>query len=342
MGNSSITLQQIVDSASTIGDLNPILVNTGGFASEPALTIANDVVADMFSPRFPWKWNRIKLPPFATISRQQDYASLSQHNIGWLENGFRVDANSPQVPPLTWPIRVVRDLPVEMVPGGWPQKACWFPNNQLEQHPWPGPFKTYTNPVGNVQTPPNPPTNILDANGNILVLTKFGTTGAIPPVAPVVIDPDNPPPNWNDDWPIGAVIEDGTCEWTVAHPEAQGIRISPPPVDTGGNTWIIRLFAQGGGPYFETLQDTLDPIPNEDAKYFREGFVAYAHRYSANPNVKARYMQLKTEWQQDLQGNLAQGADEEENYGEYPAQALMGGTTVVDPGPGNPFWRGGR
>jgi hypothetical protein len=344
MGNSSISLQKIIDSASTIGDLRPVLVNTGGFSSEPALTIGNDVVADMFSPRFPWKWNRIKLPAFPTITRQQDYASLDQHNIGWLENAFRIDANSTQVPPLTWPIRVVRDLPVMAVGAGWPRVLCWLPNNQLEQWPWPGPNKTYTNPVGTVQTPSNPPTNILDANGNILVLTKWGTTGLVPPLAPEAPDPDDPPADWNAPWPIGAVIQDGTCEWTVAHPTAQGIRLAPPPPDTSGNTWLIRIFAQGGGPYFTTLQDSLDPIPNEDAKYFREGFVAYAHRYSANPVVKNRYMELKREWQSDLQGNLAQGANEEDYYGFYPAHGLLSPEYFSDPGPGNPYWRqwGGR
>ena len=49
MGNSNTTLQAIIDSISTIGDLMPVLVSTGGFSSEPALTIANDVVMEMFS-----------------------------------------------------------------------------------------------------------------------------------------------------------------------------------------------------------------------------------------------------------------------------------------------------
>jgi hypothetical protein len=339
MGNSTITLQQIVDSASTIGDLQPVLVNTGGYASEPALTIANDVATDMFSPRFPWKWNRIKLPGFPTITRQQDYASLNIHNIGWLENAFRQDANSTQVPPLTWPVRVVRDLPVMAVGAGWPRVLCWMYNDQLEQYDWPGPGSVYKNPIATVQTPSNPPTNILDANGNILVLTQWGTTGLVPPLAPLEPDPDTPPPDWNAPWPIGAVIQDGTCQWTVAHPKGQGIRLAPPPPDSSGNTWLIRVFCQGNGPYFSTLQDVLDPIPDEDAKYFRQGFTAYAHRYSANPNVKNRYMELKKEWNADLASNMAQGANEEEWFGFYPAHGILSPEYFSDPGPGNPYWR---
>jgi hypothetical protein len=344
VGNSSITLQMIMDGVSAIGDLQTVFTATGGFSSEPALTIANDVAADMFSPRFPWKWNRIKVQPFVLISLQQDYASLNIHNIGWLENAYRMDANSINIPPPTWPIQVVRDLPMSSVAAGWPTKLCWLPNNQLEQGVWPGPGVKYTNPIGQPQTPHNPWTNILDANGNILVLTQWGITGLVEPVAPIVVDPDDPPPDWNEDWPVGAVIADGTCEWTVAHPTAQGFRLSPRPPDSSGNTWVIRVFAQGNGPYFETMQDTLDPVPNDDAKYFREGCVAYAHRYSANPVVKARYMQLKQEWQNDLEQNLSQGANEDEAYVFYPAHGLLSPEYFSDPGPGNPYWRqwGGR
>jgi hypothetical protein len=335
MGNSTITLQMIVDSASTIGDLQPVLVNTGGYASEPALTIANDVATDMFSPRFPWKWNRIKLPGFPTITRQQDYASLGIKNIGWLENAFRLDANSTQVPPLTWPVRVMRDLPVMAVGAGWPRVLSWQYNNQLEQWPWPGPGKEYKNPINTVQTPSNPPTNILDADGNILVLTQWGITGSTPPVA-TDPSPGLPVP---ENWPVGQVIQDGTAQWTVADPFAQGIRLCPPPPDSSGNTWLIRCFAQGPAPIFRTLQDLLDPIPDDDAKYFRQGFVSYAHRYSANPVVKARYLEMKKEWFADLMSNMSQGANEEEWYGFYPAHGILSPEYFSDPGPGNPYWR---
>jgi hypothetical protein len=336
MGNSTIKLQSVVDSASTIGDLQPVLVNTGGFASEPALTIANDTATEMFSPRFPWKWNRIKLPPFPTITRQQDYASLSQKQIGWLESACRLDANSVIIPPLTWPIRVVRDIPIMGVAGGWPQIMCWLANNLLEQYPWPGAGKTYSNPVGAITvTPQNPPTNILDALGNILVLTGWGTTGAVAPVAPPAPAGYTGPP----DWPIGQVIQDGTVQWTVADPVAQGLRLAPPPPDSSGNTWLIRAFAQGPHPFFATLQDKLDPIPDDDVKYFRQGFVCHSHKYSANPTVKARFSTLKKEWFGDLEMRMAQGANEEENYGSYPQRGLLSPEYYSDPGPGNPYWR---
>jgi len=296
VGNSTITVQDMVDDVSTIGDLNPVLATTGGFANRPALTIANDIFGQMFSERFPWKWNRMKLPPFFLVSSQQDYASLNIRNISWLENGGRVQLNSTQVPPPYWPMIIVRDLAISRVAAGWPTHACWFPNDQLEQGTWPGANVTYTNPTGQAQTPTNPWTNILDAAGNILVLTKWGTTGATAPVVPP-FTPAGPGDEQPANYPVGVVVTDGTCEWTVADPQAQGIRVFPPPPNgSQANSWLVRLFAQKTPPRFTNLQQTLDPVPDDYSQWFRDGFVAYAHRYSAVPTVKAKFEQLKADW----------------------------------------------
>jgi len=334
MGNSNTTLQAIVDSVSTIGDLNPILVNTGGFSSEPALTVANDVAMEMFSERFPWKWNRMKLPPFALNNRQQDYASLSIRNIGWLENGYRVDMNSTQVPPPLWPLQVVRDLPISRVAAGWPTKVCWFQNDQLEQGIWPGPGMVYTDPLGQISMPSNPSTNIVLADGlTILMLTQYGTTGLTPPVVP---PPPNPVP---DNWPIGVTIADGTCKWTLADPSAQGIRTWPPPPDSSGNVWLMRLFAQMKAPVFTDITLKLDPIPDDQTKWFRDGFIAYCHRHSSVPAVKARFPQAKQDWLMAMAQATKQADREDENYGFYPATGLLAPEYYTDPGPGNPYWR---
>jgi hypothetical protein len=336
MGNSSQTIQAVVDSVAAIGDLNPVFTATGGMASEPALTIANDVFGEMIAERFPWKWNRRKIPPFITQSQQQDYASLGIYNIGWLENGNRVQLNSTQVPPPVWPITVVRDLRVSRMPAGWPTMACWFPNDQLEQGEWPGPNVVYTDPINLTTMPANPWTNILDAEGNILVLTKYGITGVVPPVAPPWTDPSAEEP---DNYPVGVVITDGTCEWTVADPSGQGIRLYPPPPTTSASIWLIRLYAQKKPPIITQLQQKLDPLPDDYLKWFRDGFIAYAHRYSSNPNVLKRYPMMKTEWLNAMAAAAKQGDREDEAKGFYPATGLLSPEYYSDPGPGNPYWR---
>lgn len=333
MGNSTIRLQDVMDEIATIGDLNTVFDNTGGWANKPAVSIGNDVMSELISVRFPWKWNRFKCNPFPTTSLQQDYAS-STTDLGWLENGVRVDINSTQVPPATWPVVVVRDLQMDYLQAGFPDQVCWFPNDQLEQAAWPGPNVTYTWPIGRTTTPENPITNILDQYGNILALVTFGITGLTPPKATYPpTDPNDPnsPPDFEASV-IGQKIVDGTCTWEVMDPKAMGFRIYPRP-PKAGNTWLLRLFAQRKAPIIKTLQTFLDPIPDDQIKFFRTGCIAYAHRYSSNPNVKARFEQMKADWIADVAAQARQNEREDENKGFYPDKNIMSPSTVSDPGP---------
>jgi hypothetical protein len=220
--------------------------------------------------------------------------------------------------------------------GGWPARYCWFPNDQLEQGVWPGPGVTYTNPLSVQSTPTNPLTNILDADGNILVLTKWGTTGNVPPIALPWIDPIYP--DEPENWPVGQIIVDGTCEWTVADPKAQGFRFYPRPPQ-GGQVWLVRLFVQKKAPYFTRLNQKLDPIPDDQSKWFRDGFVAYAHRYSSNPQVKIRFEAMHQHWIQAMAQETRQNDREDESKGFYPAQGVMSPSYVQDQGPYPYRWR---
>jgi hypothetical protein len=317
-----------MDSISTIGDIQTVLDHTGGWADEPAITIGNDVMKELLGVRFPWKWNRLKILPFPLISLQQDYATLALKGLGWLENGLRVDINNSMFPPPTWPIYAVRDLQMSNVQGGFPYQFCWFYNRDLEQGTWPGAQKTYIWPIGAVDVPENPCTNITDNAGNILVLTKFGVTGDTPPVAPPWTGPAPQP----DTWPIGQIITDGTCEWTVADPDAQGFRFNPMP-PSGGQVWLARLWGQKKAPSFTKLKQYIDPVPDDEEKWFRDGCVAYAHRYSANPAVKARYPLMKKEWLEAMAAETVKNDREDESKGFFPDKSVMSPSYTTDPGP---------
>jgi hypothetical protein len=334
MGNSNITLQDVVDEVAVIGDLTPVLKATGGYAAQPALTIANSVMGEFISVRFPWKWNRVKIPPFVLTPLQQDYASINIYNVGWLENGVRIDINNTQVPPPSWKIVAVRDLEVDNSIGGFPGEVCWFANNQLEFNQWPGPGTVYTNPIGQSAVNNNAWTNILDAEGNILVLTQYGTTGLVPPVAPPwtppPTDPKAEPPR---NYPAGVVIDDGTCQWTVADPDAQGFRFLPRP-PSGGNVWLARIFAQKKAPpRFINLGQYIEPIPDDYSKWFIDGFIAYSHRYSSNPSVVSRFEIRRQEWLDSVGAAARQGDREDEAKGFYPDQPIMSPSFIQDQGP---------
>jgi hypothetical protein len=327
VGNSNVKLQHVVDEVSVIGDLAPVLKNTGGYADQPALTIASTVMREMISTRFPWKWNRVKIPPFVLTPLQQDYASINIFNIGWLESGVRIDINNSQVPPPSWPITAVRDLAMDNTQGGFPGQFCWFPNDQLEYNPWPGPGVTYANPVSPQAQNNNYYTNIMDEYGNILILTQYGTTGLTPPTPPP--PPIPAPPNY----PAGVVIQDGTCTWTCANPKAQGFRFFPRP-PSGGNVWLCRLFAQlKAPPAFQNLGEYIDPIPDDYSNWFTDGFIAYAHRYASNPSVLARFPQQRQLWLEGLAGAAKQGDREDEAKGFFPDKPIMAPSYIQDQGP---------
>ena len=320
MGNSNVRLMDIVDEVAIIGDLTPVLKATGGYAAQPALSIANNVMGEMLSERCPWKWNRCKVPPFLLTPLQQDYATIGIKNIAWLENGVRIDINNTQVPPPSWKVTAVRDLEIDNSVGGFPGQVCWFTNDLLEFGSWPGPGITYTNPVGQTITNNNPLTNIYDANGNILVLTQYGTTGTTPPVAPANVLG-------------GYIITDGTCVWTVADPKAQGFRVHPrPPI--GGNVWLMRIFAQmKPPPRFLNLGQFIDPVPDDYCKWFIDGFIAYTHRYSSNPAVIARFERNKAAWIDAIAAAARQGDREDESKGFFPDQPIASPSFIQDQGP---------
>lgn len=333
MGNSTITLQAMMDSISTIGDLQTVLDSTGGWADEPAISIGNDVMSELISVRFPWKWNRRRIPAFPLTSYQQDYASPIT-DLGWVTDGLRVDINSSMVPPPTWPIYAVRDLAVSNVMAGFPYQYSWHYNRDLEQGTWPGPNKVYTQPIGANSAPSNPRTNITDSYGNILILTQYGVTGATPPVAVYPpTDPTNPnsPPDYTADI-SGQIIVDGTCQWMVVSPDAQGFRFEPMPPECG-QVWLVRLFGQKKAPLFTKLNQLIEPIPDDQSKWFRDGCIAYGHRYSANPSVKGKFEQMKADWFGAMELQTKQNDREDENKGFFPDKSVMAPSYTTDPGP---------
>lgn len=320
--NSTITIQNIVDTTSTIGDLTPVF-NAGGYSDQPALNIANAVMTEMLSARFNWKFNRIIVPPFYTISWQQDYASVNLATVGWLEHAVMVDINNTALPkPIYWP-ECVRDLERTSFQFGRPDKVCWLPNDQLVQDVWPGVGVTYTNPLGAVQTPTNKNTNIRDANNNILILTTYGVTGGVAPLAAV-------------NAAAGVVVNDGTCVWTVADPKAQGFRLSPLPPQQGV-VYQAYIIAQARPVRITTLAQTLEPIPDDYAKYFEDGFIAYCHRHSTAPIVRNRFAQMREEWLNAMVAARGQGDRERDSAGFVPERSIMQDNVALPAGPSWPF-----
>lgn len=326
MGSSTTSIQSVADYCSALGELMPVLPS-GGFSVATALTMATDVMSELIAERFNWKWNRMKLPVFYTNSWQQDYAGLSTRwpaYIGWLEQSYWIDINNTALPKPTYPIEVKRDLPVSSISGNPPAKIAWHYNNQLNQGVWPGANQVYTQPLGAIQTPTNPPVNITDSNGNILVLSTYGTTGSIAPSLP-------------QNSVEGATVNDGSCIWTVASPRSQGLRILPLPPQTTVVYQVNTIAQMMTPPPFTSMNQFIDPVPDDYARWFRDGFYAWCYKMSPNPQARAAFPGMKQEWLAAMESARKQGDREEDNSGFVPDRSSVAGTGFYEPGPAWPY-----
>jgi hypothetical protein len=323
MAGSTRTLLDIIEYAESMADIKAMLP-VGGWGTENAIRMANDVATDFINQKFNWKWNRLKLPQFPTISWQQDYAQVGLTDLGWLERCDWVDINNTALPKPIAQVECVQNLPTTSYQYGYPIKIAWDYNQNLNQGVWPGANVVYINPIGQTSTPSNPMTNIIDASGNILVLTTYGTTGSTAPDA-------------GADAPSGTTVTDGSVVWTVADPLEQGFRIiSLPPLE--GVVYLLRPVGQMRPPMFTATGNLLTPIPDDYSKYFEDGFIAYCHRMSANPAVKAQFEARKADWMQSMMDAKKTGDKEKQDYSFYPERGILSGTgPTIDLGAGAPY-----
>lgn len=108
---STITLQEVVQWAQTFTKLIPI-IGVGGYENEPALSICNNVIQEMLSEPYNWKFNSKNAIPFKTdsLNNTQDYVQ-NITDCGWLEACTRLDQDSTQQPQPIFQIDTVRNLP---------------------------------------------------------------------------------------------------------------------------------------------------------------------------------------------------------------------------------------
>src|SRR5271170_3221944 len=211
--NSTVTLDEVVDDAASFGNVAATLATGTGNVS-PAISIGNTVMQTLVNggpggQPFNWKWNRINIPIFAIISYQQDYFIPNLVDLGWLESCWASEVNQTSLPKQLCQVEVHKDLQTTSDITGPAAKICWEQNSLLSTGTWgavpqgptagtpqgatsslgpgqrglqnPGPGVIYTNPIGQLVTPPNATTAITDPNGNLWCLTTFGTCGAVQP-----------------------------------------------------------------------------------------------------------------------------------------------------------------
>jgi hypothetical protein len=349
-GNSTITLQDVVDDANTLGDVAPALA-TGGFSMAPAISIANDAMQAIINggpngQPYNWKWNRYNLPPIATNSLQQDYFIPNLFNLGWLESAWAVNINQTAIPKQKMTMEVHKDLEICYYQTSYPGKICWLPNSMLMTGTWgehplgptagfpsgetivagdnqsgeqnPGPGVIYTNPIGTLVTPYNATTAIKDPYGNLWCLTGYGTCGATEPVWPTTITY----PTLRNPHLLATTVTDGGCTWTAINPYGQGIRINPIPPQSG-IVWLMQAVGQVKAPRFHNLADYLNPIPDNFETHFKQFFFAECYRRNPDPKIRARYQQERQLALEALDKAVKQEDREMDDFGFAPTSMLM-------------------
>ena len=333
--NSSYTLQDVADIVSANGDTAPSLA-TGGFSQQPIIQMGNKVLAAMLNggpngQPMNWKWNRFNVTPFPTISWQQDYFVPGLVQLSWLESAWAIQFTNTSQPKPKIPLECHKDLQVTYQQCGYPGKVCWIPNSQAQTGIWgdtelqtptgqnnPGPGAVYTNPLTSTTQPSNPITQITDPNGNLWVVTTYGTCGnsqpswTVGPVYPTLTSPNT----------VASTVTDGSVVWTAINPNGQAIRLNPIPPQQG-QVWTINCVGQLRITQFTTLTQSLGVVPDDYYQTFVDGCLAEAYRRNPDPKIRARFKDEWTLWLKSLGDSFKFANKEQDDYGFYPSEPIM-------------------
>jgi hypothetical protein len=311
MGNSTVQLATMFDAIAAQGVPDPRLAPSG-YGDTLALTLANTVIADLIAERYNWKWNSALATPLLTNSWQQDYPRLAQAKgiIGWGERCDMVDINNTMMPKPLWQLTWRRQLSRVSTPAWLPSQICWMYNCDLTLGVWPGPGVTYYPLLGlNAPAGQNPLMSMMDANGNILIVTGFGTTGTVAPAEAA-------------NSAEGVKVADGSVTWTVVSPTSQGFRLDALPSATGP-VYLVAPVYQIDPPRFTTLQQLLNPIPDSFSMYFLRGLKSAMLMASTNPGDLKRGMDARGEWLNGLHEAMKQGDRETNAYSLLPLTQVV-------------------
>lgn len=346
MGNSTITLQRVSDYLRTIPDLKAT-TSIGGYSQEPMLTIANDAIREILSPPNPFKWNQFLVgsgqagqgTAIYTNSWQQDYAVPGLVNLSWLEHGVAININSTQLPKPIWPLEVVRDIELTATQYGTPGQVCWNYNSQLVYGTWAA-NTTYGQLLGVPSCPANQLMQIQDPNGNYWVVTNnlnaTVETGNTQPSWPTTISY----PTLNNPNIVATTVTDNTVTWTAVNPNGMGIRLNPIPPQTGV-VYQIYLIGQKNSPYYTSLSQTIDPVPDDSADLFRRACVAYAYSHSTNDEVRGKFQTQLQLFRDSLAKERQKMDREKDNTGLVPSEGIMTNPWIQYVGPADPYFPGG-
>jgi hypothetical protein len=293
---STITLQDVINFASTHVDLMPI-TGVAGYTNEPALSLCNDVIQELLSAGYTWKFNRAEMALFFTQRGRQEYRFAGASAFS-LRDGKGVGI----------------DLETN---GGITQDGTEVTVNTLQDHAFEVGEEVFIDGTGVYDsTFAQTPNGSSWSNGYIVTVAsgprqfKFeATAGLGASGAPGIFnfgelesatmvaanDSSNPQKVWH---PTAVRMlkkssDPGFVDKVCVVSEANGIlvlRVTSVPQST---PFCLSLVYQKKAPKKTALTDTWHPFPDEFAFVFRQAFLARAYRYVNSRLAPMEYQKLQ-------------------------------------------------
>ncbi len=315
MSNTTITLQNVVNLASTHLELLP-LSGVGGYTNEPALSLCNDTLQTLLAAPLDWEFNRAEMNMFVTSPNRQDYlfAGATIFTLTNVPLGAGIDLTTNSALTISGATVTIKTLEQY---NGSVGDVCYIRgtgsnyDSTLTQNgsttAWGGNTYTITNINGLTLTATI--TGSASGTSGSAGITDYGwltdgtivglnTNTAILPTRHLYARRLLQPTSVST-WAVQdvAVIQDlGTG--------VLKIRLSPVP--SAGTVWGVNLVYQKQAPLKTDLSNTWSPIPDAYSYVYRQGFLARGYRYLNSPRADAE------EAKYEAMVRLALAADERE------------------------------
>lgn len=324
--NSTIPIQKTVNFCSTHADLLP-LAGVGGYTDEPALTLANDAMSDIFSDPNDWKFNRVEMAPIFTQQNRIDilFAGASIFSLGTSLSGSQsaaIDLSSNSAVTVTSGTVTINTLEahrfqvgdviyttgIVMTTGTAANYNSTFTDNgSISQ--WNTSWTLTAIGTKSVSFAKTTGQNNNDVGG-ALGITNFGygTSASFQEV-----NNSSSPPNIQP----ATIYRELAYISRVANPDKVSvlsdlgtgvlkIRHSWVP---GSTMWQTNIVYQAKPPLKVALTDTWAPIPDNYQSLFNQALLYRMYRYLNSPNADNEYKKLQAEIAKVQSGDDAEETD---------------------------------
>lgn len=326
-GLSTISLQKIVNLAATHVDLMP-LAGVGGYQDEPALSLCNDVLAELLCAPLDWKFNRIEMGMLVTVPNKQDYmfAGATAFTLGSSSSGAAIAlATSSAISETGNTVTVSTLEPHRFKVGDTVYMTGNTDANYNSTFTDDGSTSSWSGGWVITVVPNTRSFKFTHALSGLGVSGAPGISdfGWLASASMVELNNNSSPRNV---WQLQAVRELPVLS-KVANPDKVAVykdngdgtvqlRFSYVP---GTTTWGANLVYQARSPLKTALTDTWAPFPDSFSNVYRQAFLYRAYRYLNNPRAEAEYAKM----QQEIQRVMGADDREESEVHVTPTDALM-------------------